>query len=227
MLEKHGQKQDVNRRTGERVEHPQPVLKSNGDEAQYEAEDGTRKRHDDTCQVYPRPGDVGGDETRNDELYDYAGRHRQAPACGGIRGAKQRSAYRQKEWNSHVFLLEMWPCNFLERFEKTCSPYYFTEQSKVNELAYDIVKAMKSYIIYKEASDHAREVRDYLRDFERTTGKKIISVDPESRDGIGFCETYDIVEYPTIIALDSNGIMQNMWRGTPLPQIHEVSYYVD
>jgi len=87
---------------------------------------------------------------------------------------------------------------------------------------------MKSYIIYRDASDHAREVLEYLRDFEQQTGgKKLEVIDPDSRQGIGFCSTYDIVEYPTIIALDSNGVMQNMWRGRPLPQIHEVSYYVD
>ena len=86
---------------------------------------------------------------------------------------------------------------------------------------------MKSYIIYKDASDYAREVTDYQRDFERQTGKKLETIDPESRDGMGFCATYDIVEYPTIIALDSNGALLNIWRGRPLPQIHEVSYYVD
>jgi hypothetical protein len=86
---------------------------------------------------------------------------------------------------------------------------------------------MKCYIIYKDASDHAREVIDYLRDFERQTGKKLNTIDPDSREGMGFCATYDIVEYPTIIAVDSNGIMQNIWRGRPLPQTTEVSYYVD
>jgi hypothetical protein len=86
---------------------------------------------------------------------------------------------------------------------------------------------MKSYIVYKEASDHAREVIDYLRDFERQTGKKLETINPESRAGISFCATYDIVEYPTIIALDDRSSMLNIWRGRPLPQIHEVSYYVD
>lgn len=86
---------------------------------------------------------------------------------------------------------------------------------------------MRTIIIYKEASDHAREVNDYLRDFERQTGKKLETLNPESREGEGFCRTYDIVEYPTLIALDNQGVMQQLWRGRPLPQISEVSYYVD
>lgn len=86
---------------------------------------------------------------------------------------------------------------------------------------------MKTYIVYKDASDHAREVLDYLRDFERQTGKKLETINPDSREGESFCRVYDIVEYPTMIAVDSQGVMQQMWRGRPLPQISEVTYYVD
>lgn len=85
---------------------------------------------------------------------------------------------------------------------------------------------MKTYIIYKEFSDHGREVREYLRDFERETGKKLEEINPESREGESLCRAYDIVEYPTLLAVDDQGVMQQMWRGTPLPQISEVSYYV-
>lgn len=84
---------------------------------------------------------------------------------------------------------------------------------------------MKTYIIYKIESDHARKVIDYMSDFERQTGRKIETIDPESRDGADFCRTYDIVEYPTIIALDSYGSVQNTWRGTNFPTISELSYY--
>lgn len=80
-------------------------------------------------------------------------------------------------------------------------------------------------MIYKDESDHARAVIDYLRDFERQTGKTITTIDPETRDGSGFCQTYDIVEYPTIIAIDDNGVLQNVWRGTSFPTVSELSYY--
>ena len=84
---------------------------------------------------------------------------------------------------------------------------------------------MKAVVVYKENSDHAREVFDYLRDFERQPGKKLEEIDPEKRENIGFVETYDIVEYPTILALTDNGQVINMWRGRPLPTINEVSFY--
>lgn len=85
---------------------------------------------------------------------------------------------------------------------------------------------MKVVVIYKNNTDHAREVNDYLRDFALQTGHTLETLDPDSSEGTDFCRTYDIVEYPSIIALSDDGIMQNLWRGLPLPTISEVSYYV-
>jgi len=85
---------------------------------------------------------------------------------------------------------------------------------------------MRAVVIYKEESDHAREVLDYLRDFKRQTGHDLETCDPDSPDGADFCRAYDIVEYPSIIALSDDGQLQNLWRGQPLPTISEVSYYV-
>ena len=85
---------------------------------------------------------------------------------------------------------------------------------------------MRVVVVYKDQSDYSREVNDYLRDFERQTGHVLETLDPDTREGAGFCQAYDIVEYPTIIAVSDDGVMQNMWRGTPLPTISEVSYYV-
>lgn len=85
---------------------------------------------------------------------------------------------------------------------------------------------MRTVIVFKMESDHAREVLDYLRDFARQTGHVLETIDPDTRDGSSFCRVYDIVEYPSVVAMDDNGGMQNLWRGTPLPTISEVSYYV-
>jgi hypothetical protein len=85
---------------------------------------------------------------------------------------------------------------------------------------------MRVAIVYKYESDHAREVLDYLRDFERQTGHSIETIDPDSKEGADTCRAYDIVEYPSVIAISDDGHMQNMWRGRPLPTISEVSFYV-
>ena len=84
---------------------------------------------------------------------------------------------------------------------------------------------MKAIIFYKEKTDYERIVTDYLRDFEKQTGKKLETINPDTAEGAHLCRTYDIVEYPTMLAISDDGAMQNMWRGLPLPTISEVSYY--
>lgn len=81
-------------------------------------------------------------------------------------------------------------------------------------------------VVYRYESDHAREVLDYLRDFERETGHTIEEIDPDTPSGAHTCRTYDIVEYPTLIALSDDGQLRQLWRGRPLPTISEVSFYV-
>lgn len=84
---------------------------------------------------------------------------------------------------------------------------------------------MRTFVVYKEASDHARAVETFMHDFTHQTGRVIETVNPETPDGAQLCATYDIVEYPSVVSLDDNGILQNVWRGLPLPTISEVSYY--
>jgi len=84
---------------------------------------------------------------------------------------------------------------------------------------------MRVVMVYKEASDYARAVEDFLRDFNRQTGHDIEVINPDSPAGSDFCTAYGIVEYPTMLALASDGQMQAMWRGLPLPTMSEVSYY--
>lgn len=84
---------------------------------------------------------------------------------------------------------------------------------------------MRVVVVYKQATDYSRQVEEYLESFRRQTGRELETLDPETRDGSGFCQTYDIVEYPTVVALSDDGQMQSQWKGLPLPTISEVSYY--
>ena len=85
---------------------------------------------------------------------------------------------------------------------------------------------MRVVVIYKDNTDYTRTVLDYLHDFERQTGHQLETIDPETPGGIQFCETYDIIDYPTTIAICDSGVMQNEWRSLPMPTISELSYYV-
>ena len=84
---------------------------------------------------------------------------------------------------------------------------------------------MRVVCVYKEGYDYSRTVSDWWDDFYRQTGKQIEVINPdESPD---FCEAYDVVEYPTIMALGPSGEAISTWKGQPLPLFDEVSYYVN
>lgn len=85
---------------------------------------------------------------------------------------------------------------------------------------------MRVVIVTKDDAEYSRTVSTFVDDFARQTGHSLETVNPESLDGESFCRAYDIVEYPTIIAISDDGHMQNMWRGLPLPTVSEVSFYV-
>lgn len=83
---------------------------------------------------------------------------------------------------------------------------------------------MRVVCIYRDNQDYTRDVTDWLETFYRQTGHEIETMDPDKNSN--FCETYDIVEYPTIIALTESGEVRNFWSGRNLPLINEVLYYV-
>ena len=85
---------------------------------------------------------------------------------------------------------------------------------------------MRVVVVTKDGTEYARAVETFLGDFARQTGRVLETLDPESREGESFCRAYDIVKYPTVIALGNDGQVQNIWRDELLPTISEVSYYV-
>lgn len=84
---------------------------------------------------------------------------------------------------------------------------------------------MHSVVVTKDNTDYARDVTQWLHDFTRQTGRTLEQIDPDTRAGADFCRVYDIVEYPTVVALSDDGQLLQHWRGLPLPTISEVSYY--
>lgn len=85
---------------------------------------------------------------------------------------------------------------------------------------------MSVTVIYKPKSEHTRIVEEFLHDFERRMGRALNTIDPDTREGTDICRLYDVVQYPSLVATDTNGVMRNIWQGLPLPTIDEVSYYV-
>ena len=83
---------------------------------------------------------------------------------------------------------------------------------------------MRVVCVYREGQDYSRAVSEWLEAFRRQTGRELETLDPDL--DTSFCETYDIVEYPTILALGESGEVRASWRGRNMPLINEVLYYM-
>ncbi len=83
---------------------------------------------------------------------------------------------------------------------------------------------MRVVCIYRDGQDYSRTVTEWLDAFHRQTGREIEIMDPDTNTS--FCEAYDVVEYPTILALGEAGDVRASWRGRDLPLINEVLYYM-
>lgn len=83
---------------------------------------------------------------------------------------------------------------------------------------------MRIICVFRQRQDYSRFVNEWLENFYRRTGQKIETMDPDKN--VNFCETYEIIEYPTIIAIDDSGRVRAFWHGKSLPLINEVSYYL-
>jgi hypothetical protein len=85
---------------------------------------------------------------------------------------------------------------------------------------------MRTVVFYRSMSEHGRAVEDFMREYTRRTNRELETMDPDTREGDMMGKTYDVVEYPTILALREDGTELARWRG-PLPTIDEVSSYND
>lgn len=84
---------------------------------------------------------------------------------------------------------------------------------------------MRIVMVWRDNTDYAREVTNWLAEFQRETGKEVESLDPDTIEGEIFVQARDIVQYPSIVVVDKDGVVSKKWSGTPLPQFSEVSYY--
>ncbi len=84
---------------------------------------------------------------------------------------------------------------------------------------------MRVVWVWREGGDYSRTVEEWIMGYERWTGREIETIRPDGRDGVGFCEAYDVVEYPTILALRDDGAVAASWKGRELPLFDEVAYW--
>lgn len=86
---------------------------------------------------------------------------------------------------------------------------------------------MKILVFYRQKSDHARKVEEYLHDLVRMHDVKennIKIIDPDTRNGSVDASLYDILSYPGIVVTDEYGKYIQGWSGS-LPLMDELMGY--
>ena len=86
---------------------------------------------------------------------------------------------------------------------------------------------MRVIVLYRPNSEHARQVEDYLTDFRRFhPGLNVEAQNVDSVEGAAAVKLYGIMEYPTILAVNNDGQMQQTWSGVDkLPLMNDLAYF--
>lgn len=84
---------------------------------------------------------------------------------------------------------------------------------------------MKVAVLYRFDSEQERKVIEFEREFQHRTGRSFDKINTDTPEGAQMAKLYDIVQYPAVLALSDEGVLQQLWQGEDMPQINEVSYY--
>jgi hypothetical protein len=87
---------------------------------------------------------------------------------------------------------------------------------------------MKLLILYRPNSEHDRMVEEFIHNYQtrhQTDHLEVLSLD--TREGSATAELYDVVDYPAILVLQTDGYAQKIWQGSQLPLMEEVAGYAN
>lgn len=70
-------------------------------------------------------------------------------------------------------------------------------------------------------------VEEYVRDFTTADPSRSISlVSLDTPEGDNLARLYDVVAYPTIVAVAGDGNLLQSWQGLPFPLMNDLAAYV-
>lgn len=85
---------------------------------------------------------------------------------------------------------------------------------------------MKIVILYHPESDHSRVVEEYVHEFtKRNPEVSLEALSVDRREGANMAQTYDVVAYPSMLAIRDNGELAKAWLDMPLPLMNDVAYF--
>jgi len=85
---------------------------------------------------------------------------------------------------------------------------------------------MKVLILYRPNSEHERLVEEFIREYQsrhQSDHLEVLSLD--TREGSATATLYDVMQYPAILVVQTDGYVQKIWQGDSLPLMDEVAAY--
>jgi siroheme synthase (precorrin-2 oxidase/ferrochelatase) len=85
---------------------------------------------------------------------------------------------------------------------------------------------MRTVILYHPEAEFAGLVQDFKREFEqRHQDRKVDLVSLDTTEGSEMAKLYDVVRYPAILVIASDGQLQKLWQDRPFPLMDQVAAY--
>jgi hypothetical protein len=85
---------------------------------------------------------------------------------------------------------------------------------------------MKLLILYRPNSEHGRLIEEFIHEYQsRHQSDRLEVLSLDTREGSATAALYDVVQYPAILVLQTDGYVQKIWQGDRLPLMDEVASY--
>lgn len=87
---------------------------------------------------------------------------------------------------------------------------------------------MKVLILYRQDSETHRAVDEFVHEFQRRHPEhELTLMDADSIEGSQKAEVYDVVQYPTVLAISNDGSTLQRWDNGMMPLMSELAYYAN
>ena len=84
---------------------------------------------------------------------------------------------------------------------------------------------MKSVVIYRPESEHARAVETFVRDIAHQENIEFELIDVDTPRAMDMMALYGIMSHPAILVIRDDGQLVQYWAADKLPLIHEVAAF--
>jgi len=85
---------------------------------------------------------------------------------------------------------------------------------------------MKVMVLYQPNTEHERQVLTFSEDIRRSTGRSVDLISLDTKEGAEIAKLYDIFNSPSVIAVNDDGVLQQLWSDGNLPLMNDVLYYL-